>query len=149
MNFLIQWLHFTCHLRLRGLKWKFSSFSSNHSFFFCSHITHAFPHDFQSSFALPSIHLFPKLRNQKTSLYSKLLMHFFDVPLLCFYIFGKHTFTCASTSPIFICTHFLCISFLCTFALDANFTFFDARAHRRLIDSEMVIRFGLVGCVLF
>lgn len=61
---------------------------------------------------------------KKTSLYSKLLLMQFFLsvlhPLLCFYIFGKHTFTCASTSPIFVYTVFLEAFFLCTFALDAN-----------------------------
>lgn len=78
----------------------------------------------------------------ETSLYFKL--HFFRVSLLCFYIFGKHTRMCSNIANIHLQNRF----FLCTLALDAFFHFFRC-PRARLVDGEMVIRFGLVGCVLF
>lgn len=92
------------------------------------------------------------IKNKNTKLFysRKCWGSFFDVPLLCFYIFGKHIFTCASTSPIFVYTLFISSFFVCIFAFVANsYDFCCFPLTGLAADGEMVIRFGLVGCVLF
>lgn len=97
--------------------------------------------------ALPSIHLFPDWC-KKTSPRVKLVYISnctFFVFRCCVFTFLANTLACVPTSPIFI---YKTVFFLCTLALDAFFHFFRC-PRARLVDGEMVIRFGLVGCVLF
>lgn len=67
------------------------------------------------------------------------------VPLLCFYIFGKHTFTCASTLPIFANIFFTIFSY--TFVLNAK-NFHPACSSTRWWWNGYTVWFGRLCVIL-
>lgn len=77
-------------------------------------------------------------------------MQFFSDVSLFLHFWQTHIHMCINITDIRLHTFFYFIRFFYSFALDAIFFPLPrSQDALRLVDGEMVIRFGLVGCVLF